>query len=173
MSKSPSKPDAEAADEITVLFSDLDIEVRDPDSGQPAALTVREFRFLEGLGAQATARELIAALAALAEGAGDDAEPGPAELDAIIGAHSDAWIALIAVATGRPASWLSRLSDRDGRTLTGAMWSTNAPFFWQRAYEQAVGKAEVAKLCRLLRSSTRLSGRGTEAETATEASQTA
>ena len=38
-------PEAEAR----VLVPDVDLDVRDPDSGEAVALTVREFRFREGL----------------------------------------------------------------------------------------------------------------------------
>ena len=56
---------ADAAAELEVLFPDRDVTVRDPDTGEAVALTVREFRFREGLEATALARPLIAALAAL------------------------------------------------------------------------------------------------------------
>ena len=61
--------------ELDILFPDREVTVRDPDSGRPATLTVREFRFREGLEATAIARPFIAALAALVpEGAGESGE---------------------------------------------------------------------------------------------------
>ena len=35
--------------ELSVLFPDCDVTVRDPDTREPVTLTVREFRFREGL----------------------------------------------------------------------------------------------------------------------------
>ena len=42
-------PEPTAAEEMDVLFPDLDVVVRDPDTGENVTLTVRELRFLEGL----------------------------------------------------------------------------------------------------------------------------
>ncbi len=38
-----------AVHELAVLFPDRDVAVRDPDTGAEVSLTVREFRFREGL----------------------------------------------------------------------------------------------------------------------------
>ena len=37
-----------AEHELSVLFPDRDVTVRDPDTGAEVSLTVREFRFREG-----------------------------------------------------------------------------------------------------------------------------
>ena len=69
--------------ELDILFPDREVTVRDPDSGRPATLTLREFRFREGLEATAIARPLIAALAALVPGgageSGEDVAPEGAQ----------------------------------------------------------------------------------------------
>ena len=66
--------------ELDILFPDREVTVRDPDSGRPATLTLREFRFREGLEATAIARPLIAALAALVPGgAGENVAPEGAQ----------------------------------------------------------------------------------------------
>ena len=121
-------------DELSVLFPDRDATVRDPDTGAEVSLTVREFRFREGLEATALARPLIAALAALvperrdgasAEGKGPDA----LEIESALAAHAALWLELTARACGRDADWLARLGDADGRALSEAMWAANGGFF--------------------------------------------
>ena len=95
--------------ELDALFPDRDVPVRDPDTGEAAALTVREFRFLEGLRAQTVARPLVQAWAALAPGDGELADAGAFE--AAMAEHAETWLALLALATGRDAGWLARLPD--------------------------------------------------------------
>ena len=50
----------DGVDELSVLFPDCDVTVRDPDTREPVTLTVREFRFREGLETTALARPLLA-----------------------------------------------------------------------------------------------------------------
>ncbi len=117
------------AAELGILFPDVEIEVRDPDTGAPVTLTVREFRFREGLEEAALARPLIAALAALVPEDAETALPDPAALDAALGAHADLWLDLVARACGREAAWLARLCDGDAHALTMAMWGGERGFF--------------------------------------------
>lgn len=153
--KAKPKAKADPAAELEVLFPDADVEVRDPDTGKPVTLTVREFRFREGLEAQAAARDLIAELARLSErAAGGGEKISLAAVDAAIGAHAEAWLDLIARATGRDAEWLARLSDEDARAVTGAMWSANGPFFVRRVHGALVADAWTASLFRSPASST-------------------
>lgn len=132
MSAAEDKPAAEeAAADVDVLFPDIKVEVRDPDGGEAVEVDVREFRMLDGLRAQAEARELIVEVARVAA-EGDGTEGGAVALEAAIGGRADEWLALLARATGRDAEWLGRLSDRDGQALNVAMWEANGPFFVRR-----------------------------------------
>lgn len=54
--------------------------------------------------------------------------PGPAAVDAVMGAHHEAWPELLGRATGRDPEWLGRLSDDDGSALSMAMREANGPF---------------------------------------------
>ncbi len=112
--------DVKAADELAVLFPNIDVVVRDPDSSAAVTLTLREFRFREGLEAQALARPLIQALTRLADqaGADDTAAVDVAAIEAAIGGHPDVWLDLIGIAAGRDTAWLSRLCDADARTVS-------------------------------------------------------
>ena len=60
-------------EELEALFPDREVRVRDPDTGEDIAVTVREYRYLEGLEAAVEAAPL---LAALAEGYGPDGRGG-------------------------------------------------------------------------------------------------
>ena len=130
-----------AADDLAVLFPDVDVEVRDPDSGETVTVTVREFRFLEGLKAQAPARPLVEALADIVE---DDAEIDGAAVSAAMAAHAGVWIELTGLACGRDPAWLGRLSDRDGDAVTDAMWSANRGFFIRRAIDAVTARRQAA-----------------------------
>ena len=148
--------------ELDALFPDRDVPVRDPDTGAAAALTVREFRFLEGLRAQALARPLVQAWAALAPGDGELADAGAFE--AAMAEHAETWLALLALATGRDAGWLARLPDADGRALSDAMWSVNGSFFVRRVVAEVAAR-RAASLSPSPGSSTPSSAPGTATDT--------
>jgi len=158
--------------ELEVLFPDRDVTVRDPDSGAAVALTVREFRFREGLEATALAHPLIAALAGLvpdhAEGEGPDA----LAVEGALAANAALWLELAARACGRDAAWLARLSDADGRALSEAMWAANGGFFLRRVVAQAAMQARTREEnpCRSTACSTPSSAPATDAATTTSAS---
>ena len=138
-------------DELEVLFPDRDVTVRDPDSGAEVSLTVREFRFREGLEATALARPLIAALAALVPELGDGEsiqEEGPDALaiESALAAHAALWLELTARACCRDADWLARLSDADGRALSEAMWATNGGFFLRRVVAHVASRTRVRRV---------------------------
>ena len=126
--------------ELEVLFPDREVTVRDPDSGAAVALTVREFRFREGLEATALARPLIAALASLVPDPAEDEGPDALAIESALAAHAALWLELAARASGRNAAWLARLSDADGRALSEAMWAANGGFFLRRVAAQVAAR---------------------------------
>ena len=119
--------------ELATLFPDRTVEVRDPDSGEPVRVTVRAFRYLDGLEAQADARVLIEAIADGIEQA-NDAEIGfdARDLMDLAARYPHVWIALVARAADREPDWLARLADADGALLSDAMWGANERFFFTR-----------------------------------------
>ena len=164
-------PDAEptAAEEMAVLFPDVDVTVRDPDTGVTVSLTVRELRFLEGLRLSGAIRPLIEAIAdAVPSGAGDDIDE--AVIAGALTEHAEAWLASVAQATGRDAGWLARLSDGDGQALSAAMWSANGGFFGRRLVEALRRRRPKDGPSRSPKSSTPSSGPATDADTATSPS---
>ena len=117
-------------EELAVLFPDREVTVRDPNTGEDVSLTVREFRFREGLEATALARPLIAALAELVPDPADPEGPDALAIEGALAAHAALWLELVARASDRDAAWLARLSDADGRALSEAMWAANGGFFF-------------------------------------------
>ena len=146
------------AEDLDALFPDRDVTVRDPDSGQPVTLTVRELRYLESLEVLAGARPLLAAIAA---SVGDEGEVVKGVLDDALSEHAPAWLAIMARATRRDAAWLARLPARDGDALASALWAANQDFFCRAI----VG--EMVRRHRSERSSTSSSGPDTAGDTAT------
>ena len=119
----------ESAAEADILMPDRDITVSDPETGADVLLTVKEYRFRDGLRAQFVAQELIADLARLS---GDAAELTVDGLHACLGAHADAWLELCSIATERAVEWIACLQDSDAQTLSMAVWEANSGFFLSR-----------------------------------------
>ncbi|MDE0716314.1 MAG: hypothetical protein OXH64_00070 [Rhodospirillaceae bacterium] len=122
--------DKAVRDEIGLLFPDVDLEVRDPDTGESVPVTVRAFRFLEALRAQPLAAPFTDALAAAA---GADGVPDLADIAAVQAEHAERWVGLVALACDRSEAWLQRLAEDDGDALSEAMWQANRDFFTRRA----------------------------------------
>ena len=156
------------SDDLAVLFPDRDVTVRDPDTGAAVTLTVREFRFREGLEATALARPLMAALAALVPDPADPEAPDALAVEEALAAHAELWLALAARASGQDAAWIARLSDADGRALSEAMWAANGGFFLRRVVAQVM--AQEARPSRSTACSTPSSAPATAAATTTSAS---
>lgn len=160
--------DAPKDDDVGILFPDVELDVRDPDTGETVRLVVREFRLLDGLKAQAQARGLIGAISEAAAAAGGEPEAsGAAALDEAIGAHADEWLALLARATERDPEWLARLKDADGQELAAAMWEANGPFFVRRVVSAVAHGRRTGKLLRSLASSATSSRTDMDATSAT------
>ena len=164
-----------AGHELAVLFPDRDVTVRDPDTGAEVSLSVREFRFREGLEATALARPLIAALAALVPDSDDGEsthEEGPDALaiESALAAHAALWLELTARACSREADWLARLGDADGRALSEAVWAANGGFFLRRVVAQVASRSRGPSPSRSPACSTPSSAPATAAATSTSAS---
>ncbi len=149
------------AEELEILFPDVELTVRDPDTGEDVTLTMREFRFRESLEAQALARPLIEALAELVA---EDEDINAGGIAGILGEHADLWLTLAGRACGRDPEWLARLSDADGEAVSEAMWSANSGFFSRRV---AVAAARKRTQSDSRRSSTPSSGPDTDGGTPT------
>lgn len=164
MSKGPKKKDQGAADgpaEAEILFPDVTLDVRDPDTGEAVPVTVREFRFREGLEIRHIARPIIAGLADVVE----TSEELELELvDGILAENAESWLALIAKAADVDPEWLGRLTDSDGDAMAEAMWSANRDFLLRRVVTEVVARRK-ASGSGSPKSSTSSSGQDTDAGT--------
>ena len=166
MNSNGSPPEPTAAEDAAILFPDVDVTVRDPDTGEDVPLTVRELRFMEGLRLTARVRPLIEAIGSAT---GEDGDVDAAAIADAITEHADVWVATLAQATGRDAEWIGRLADRDGQALSAAMWEANKDFFGRRILED-VRRRRAADRSPSPTSSMPSSGPGTGPDTATSPS---
>ena len=150
--------------ELEMLFPDRDVDVRDPDTGEVVTVTVREFRFLEGLRAQAEARALIVALT---DAIDDDEELGTEVIADVMAEHAEAWLGLVGLSTGRERVWLAQLADRDGDALSEALWEVNRGFFVRRVGAELARRRKADDPSLSQRSSTPSSAPGTDEDTET------
>ena len=148
-------------EDLAVMFPDVDVTVRDPETRAVVKLTVREPRFRDALLIAAEMRSLIAALAAISPDEPGEA-PDATAIDEVLGRHADEWLDLMARATGRESGWLAGLADEDGHALSLAMWETHGPLFVRRvAMVRAAARRSPGE-----GSSTSSSGPGTQEGTA-------
>ena len=119
-----------------VLFPDAEVTLAGPD-GAARTVTVRAFRAREALQAQGVAAPLVAALAATGV---DGGAIEPAAVDAVLADHADAWIELLARASGLEAEELGALPDGQFQDLSDAMWDANGRFFIRRVMAHAAAR---------------------------------
>ena len=93
-------------------------------------ITVREFRYREGLEAAALARPFLAGLRALMVATHD--EIAAEDIDLLIAEHRDSWLKLVALSCRRDVAWLADLPDQDAMNIQMAFWSVNSQFFKRR-----------------------------------------
>jgi len=124
----PRKPAAKAAgNDLDVLFPDRTLTIAGEE------ITVREYRFLEGLKVQAIADPVVAALAQIALTGGDAT---PEVQDAVLAQHAEAVAMLIALACDKPMQWVAQLRGAEGEALQQAWWAANAGFFVRRVRQR-------------------------------------
>jgi hypothetical protein len=134
--KTEAKP--ETADELEVLAPDRTLDI----NGE--TITVREFRFLEGLRAATHARPILKDMTEIfAQGEGQ--EPALEELEDIFSRHADAFLALMSLSIGKPVEWFAGLSDMEGRLLLLAFWEVNSRFFMSRLVLGAITRLATQK----------------------------
>lgn len=111
------------ADDLNVLAPDMQLVIGD------RTLTVREYRFMEGLRVRAKARPLIDDLEAFVkDGAAVDA--GVEDYVELLAKHSALVRELIADSVqGIDADWIEALDDADGQVLLLTWWGVCGRFF--------------------------------------------
>lgn len=93
-------------------------------------VTVRAFRFAEGLRLTPLARPIIDALRDLF--VAHEGEPPTESILDLVPQHADAWLALMSESADEPEGWIASMDDTDGMTLLLKFWEVNAPFFATR-----------------------------------------
>lgn len=136
MAASAKKEDG--ADDVAILFPDRQATIAG------VAVTMREYRWVEGLRLQALIAPIVEQLANLTE---QGRLTEVASHEALFVDHVDALPLLIATACDQPVDWVNALSDRDGRNLRLLWWTVNVPFFATRVTD-----------CLLARQLTQLAG---------------
>lgn len=116
-------------DDLSILAPDRTITI----GGR--AVTVREYRFLEGMNLHAIAEPIVAQLAALAEQG--DALP-PEQLDAAIAQHPEAVARMIAIACDQPMDWVINLPVSQSDQLFATWWAVNNGFFVRRVQQRVL-----------------------------------
>lgn len=122
--------------DLEVLFPDQDLTI----AGE--RLTVREFRYREGLQAAVIARPIIAGLRELVAAG---TEIGTAELDVLLADHDEAWLRLVAMSCDRPVEWVAGLPHREAMNLHIAFWGANNHFFTSRLLFAAALEAAASR----------------------------
>ncbi len=120
-----------------------DLEILNPNREIPIAgkvITVREYKFIEGLSVRVKAKPFI-----------DDLyqwlKEKPLVLDVVIdliAAHADEITPLIAQSADVDMDFINGLSDHDGAALTYLWWSVNGPFFVARVRDRIIGEMQEA-----------------------------
>ena len=149
--------------DLDVLFPDVTVRVRDPETGDMVDIVVREFRFLEGLKAQVHARPLITAFS---DAVDRDELITADSISQALSDHANIWIDLIAHACDRDPDWIASLSDADGDQIADAMWSANGSFLTRRvATEMATRRNSQESVSESEKSSPSSSGQDTDPDT--------
>lgn len=117
-----------------------DLAIQFPDRQAVIAgvtLTMREYRWVEGMRLQLLTAPIVERLADLAEqGRLGDA----AAHESLFADHADALPLLIGTACDQPLEWVESLSDRDGRNLRLLWWTVNLPFFSTRVSDRLLAR---------------------------------
>jgi hypothetical protein len=110
-----------------------DLEILYPDQTVTVGaetVTMREYRYREGLEAAGLARLFLAGLRALMTDTGE--EIALEAIDGLIAEHRETWLQLVALSCGREVEWLAQLPNHEAMKLHLAFWGVNGPFFTQR-----------------------------------------
>lgn len=128
--KTPAAPKGAAgANDLDVLQPDREITI------DGRLVTVREYRFWEGLKMRAAAKPFFDGLYALFDQA--SVAPSFDDVADLLGEHQDAVVSMVAQATGCEPAWIRELDDQDGDALMLTWWMVNAGFFIRRVMRRA------------------------------------
>lgn len=129
MSNAERNKDGE--DDLAIMFPDRQAVIAG------VTVTMREYRWVEGLRLQLLTAPLVERLADLAQqGRLADAVAH----ESLFADHAEALPLLISTACDQPLEWVESLSDRDGRNLRLLWWTVNLPFFSTRVSDRLLAR---------------------------------
>lgn len=140
-SKATTKPQAAAkapagTDDLAVLHPEISV----PIGGE--TIIVREYGLVEGLKVRALLAPFTADLRILFD-------QGPFLTEDVIdlfGRHVDIIMEAVAIAVGKPVSWVRALGPDDGNLLLMAWWGVQGPFFVRQIFSRQAEKLRMAAL---------------------------
>lgn len=140
MAKKVDKEKPNASAEKHAAGSD-DLEILQPDytlviGGQ--TVTVREYRFFEGLRLQRDEQAFFEDLYKLLSEAGSG--PSFDDVLALIGDHNLSVAVMVAQSIDRDLEWVLALGEADGDALLLTWWQVNSSFFIRRVMRRALQK---------------------------------
>lgn len=92
-------------------------------------IAVNEFDIKKGLQATPYLEAILEDLRILFTQNGDYTIP---EVERVFAKHTDAFLNLLALSTGKPIDWISNLKGHEGFALFIHFWTANQPFFRTR-----------------------------------------
>ena len=120
--------------DLQALMPDMDVEIDGEN------VTVREYRFKEGLQIAAKAKDFLNDLEHLFlqdDGQAVD-EVDLIDLQSLFGTHEDLITWLVSKSCDKSVEWVNGLSDSDGMALLNVWWTVNQPFFTRRLVQAAL-----------------------------------
>lgn len=127
----PTAPD-KGADDLSVLHPDVTLTIAERE------VTVREYRFEEGLRIRALMRPFTADLDRMFSEGGEVLTEDVADL---MGQHVDLVRQAIARSAGVEPEWVAALNDVDGDLLANVWWGVCGPFFVRQVVRRAAERA--------------------------------
>lgn len=129
----PSAPD-KGADDLSVMYPDVTVTIAGRE------ITVREYRFEEGLRIRALMRPFTADLDRLFT----DGEALVEDVADLTGEHIDLVRQAIAQSAGVEPEWIAGLNDADGDLLLNVWWGVCGSFFIRQVVRRAAERARRA-----------------------------
>lgn len=135
MNENPQTENDDPSDDLQILAGETQLTL---STGE--AVTLHEYRFLEGMQVDAIAGDIIKALQDLFL-SDRQGKFRLQDLAAIFGRQPDVMVKLLAMACDRSEDWVRGLSDQDGMLIQMAWWSVNKDFFIRRLVTEAGARA--------------------------------
>lgn len=129
--QAPAGKPAAGADDLAILQPDGRLTIAGEE------ITVREYRFFEGLRLQAEEKPFFDDLYALLAGGVTPTFDGVLQ---IISEHSTSVISMVALSCDRTFEWVEGLGEADGDALLLTWWQVNSAFFIRRVMRRALLK---------------------------------